>query len=103
MNLIKENKYTRVVQQENLVSFAPKITKEDELLHLDSIENTINKINALSSQPGAYIIDQKTNKRIKIFKASKNSINTPITIQCTDGIIYAQEYQMESKKKVTIL
>ncbi|WP_406602641.1 methionyl-tRNA formyltransferase [Metamycoplasma sualvi] len=103
LNLIKENKYTRVVQQENLVSFAPKIAKEDELLNLDSIENTINKINALSSQPGAYIIDQKTNKRIKIFKASKNSINTPITIQCTDGIIYAQEYQMESKKKVTIL
>lgn len=103
LNLLKDNKFTRIQQDENLVSFAPKISKDDELLIIDSINNTINKINALSSQPGAYIIDKNTNKRIKIFKATKEKINTPIIIECTDGMIYAKEYQMESKKKVTII
>lgn len=102
LNLLKDNKFTRIQQDENLVSFAPKISKDDELLTIDSINNTINKINALSSQPGAYIIDKNTNKRIKIFKATKEKINTPIIIECTDGMIYATEYQMESKKKATI-
>ncbi len=103
LNLIKNNKFKKISQKESLVSFAPKISKEDELLELDTIDNTINKINSLCSQPGAYIIDQKTHKRIKIFKASKEKINSPIIIQCIDGIIYAKEYQIESKKKITII
>ena len=50
LNLIKNNKFKKISQEESLVSFAPKISKEDELLELDTIDNTINKINSLCTQ-----------------------------------------------------
>ncbi len=102
LNLLRDNKFNKIKQDEKLVSFAPKILKEHEIIEFGTMNNTINKIRSLSSNPGAYILDKKINKRIKIFKATKDTINTPVVIECSDGNIYAQEYQIEGKKKVIL-
>lgn len=100
---------TKVEQDESLVSYAPKITKEDELLsfNYDCIK-FINYIRALSYTPGAYLYlnDQK----LKIYKASfaNNNINNDVgkliyenkqlLLQLKDGQIAILELQLPGKK-----
>lgn len=99
---IKNNQYEQKSQNESLVIFSPKITKEDEKIAFGTKRDTMNKIRALSSKPGAYILDPISQKRIKIFKATELEIKNAIKIPCSDGLLYGVEYQIEGKKKVSI-
>lgn len=108
---IIKNDYKKIKQDDSYATYCPKITKNDEKLNLDTMEKTLNKIRALSSVPGAYIFlkdeyQEKFNnlghKRVKIFKATKNLIKNTIQIKCTDGVLYAIEYQIEGKRKVSL-
>lgn len=100
---ISNNNYIKKPQDETLVIFSPKISKEDEQLLLNTKKQTLNKIRALSSNPGAYFLDSNTQKRIKIFKATELETKNAIKIPCSDGILYGIEYQIEGKKKVSVL
>lgn len=99
---IQKQQYKPKIQDESLVIFSPKITKEDEKIIFGTKRNTLNKIRALSSKPGAYILDPISQKRIKIFKATEFEIKNAIKITCSDGFLYGTEYQIEGKKKVSI-
>lgn len=86
-------------QDEALVTLAPKIQNEDvELFLTDSCDKALTKIKAFNDQPGAFII--YNGKRLKIFRATKNKISTPLTLNFSDGKLYLIEYQFEGKKKV---
>lgn len=107
---IEQNNFKKIKQNESEVTYAPKITKEDEILKLDTIENTLNKIRGLSSNPGAYLIfntnqEQYKNlngKRVKIYKAQKFFLKNALEIKCLDGVIYASIFQFEGKNKISI-
>lgn len=92
--------YTRdfkaIKQDENLVSFAPKLTKEEAFLEKDNSINMINKVRAYNPNPGAYLF--LNNKRVKIFSLSQEKIEHALEIEADDKTIYATEFQFESKK-----
>ncbi|EFF41417.1 methionyl-tRNA formyltransferase [Mycoplasmopsis alligatoris] len=93
--------FTETEQNEELVTLSPKLEKEDSLLlNTDSMKTNFNKIRAFSSNPGAYILNN--NKRIKIYYATdQKTKNVPI-IECSDGQLFALDYQYESKKRIKL-
>ncbi|ADE19768.1 methionyl-tRNA formyltransferase [Mycoplasma crocodyli] len=98
---IYNNNFDEIIQDETKVMLSPKLLKEDsEIKNSDSVEFNFNKIRAFSENPGAYIT--KNNKRIKIFYATKSLIKNAPIIDCSDGFLYATDYQFESKKRITI-
>lgn len=108
--LYLENNLPGVSQDESEVTFADKIKPEDEKLDFTIKSDCfINKIRALSENPGAYIfIDDK---KLKIFRARKindtcdnplgllHVAKTPL-LQLQDGQIELLEVQLEGKKKM---
>ena len=102
LNEIKNNKHQMIDQDLSKVTYAAKILPADEKIELDTIEKTMRKIHALSSNPGAYWIDPKRNKRIKIFRVSKTFVANAIEINCIEGKLYATSFQIEGKSKVTL-
>ena len=102
LNAIKNNQYQMLDQDLSKVTYAAKILPVDEKIELDTVEKTMRKIHALSSNPGAYWIDPNRNKRIKIFRVSKTFIANAIELNCTDGKLYATSFQIEGKNKVSL-
>ena len=89
------------------VSYAKKITKEDEKINWnDNAENIISKINALNPKPGAYF-DYK-NEKIKVYSAQVSNLKAPkpgiiidkkkIIISCKDKAVEIMELQRSGKK-----
>lgn len=104
LNDVKNNKFKKIKQNEDLVSFAPKIQPLEEKLFYDTVEKTWNKIRALSSNPGAYFLDPNNlNRRVKIFKASKTPIKNAVVIKCKDGFLYGTVYQIEGRNKISLI
>lgn len=99
-----------VIQDENQVTFADKISVEDERLDLSkTTKNFLNWIRGLSEEPGGYVY--LNNLKFKIFKAHKISdnktkevgtlsISKKVVLQLVDGEIELDEVQLESKKKM---
>ncbi|MGX9358589.1 methionyl-tRNA formyltransferase [Mycoplasma sp. 128] len=88
-----------VVQDEAKVTWAPKIENhEAEILPADSIDKALAKIKAFNDQPGAFIVEN--GKRIKIFRATKKKVSTPMKISINSEWLYLIEYQIEGKKRV---
>ncbi|RMA79061.1 methionyl-tRNA formyltransferase [Metamycoplasma subdolum] len=86
-------------QDESKVTFAPKIPNEmPQIFETNTTEEALRKIKAFNNQPGAFII--KNNKRLKIFRATKNKVKVPLTLDFSDGKLYLIEYQFEGKKIV---
>lgn len=89
INKIKDNKITRTVQDESLVSYAKIITREDELINFhQSSKEVINQIRALNPYPGAYtLVDSKV---LKLYdtKNSKIKSNHPglVSKMTSDGM-----------------
>ncbi|MBN0970463.1 methionyl-tRNA formyltransferase [Mycoplasma phocoeninasale] len=97
---IYNGNFIREVQDESKVTLAPKIQNEEaQLFADDSCQDALNKIRAFNDQPGAFMMYRE--KRLKIYRASKEKIKTPLVIDFKDGKLYLQEYQFEGKKKVT--
>ena len=110
LNNIQNNSFNKTKQNESEVTYAPKISKEDEKILFDTMDNTINKIRSLSSSPGAYLILNSNqegfkfiqNQRMKVFRATKKFVKNAPEIKCKDGVIYALEYQFEGRRKVIV-
>lgn len=100
-----------VPQNEEEVTYAEKITPEEEHLPLDlSATETVNYIRGLSNEPGAYLF--LNDKKLKIYSASvfNNETNNDIgeivpnkkrlLLQLKDGVISLDEVQLEGKKSM---
>ena len=98
INIYNNNIFPRK-QDESLATLAPKIQNEEAQLFLtDSCDKALAKIKAFNDQPGAFILIN--GKRLKIFRATKSKISTPLTLNFANGKLYLIEYQFEGKKKV---
>lgn len=101
-----------VIQDENLVTFAPMIKDEEEHISLDDdISHIYGLIRALSDEPGAYIYLDDV--KIKIFKAQiiSNEIThrigeiisadkSGLLIQLKGGVLKVLELQKEGKNRI---
>ncbi|MCR5079670.1 MAG: methionyl-tRNA formyltransferase [Bacilli bacterium] len=96
-------------QREEEVTFAAKITPEEEHLniHLD-VDHLLGYIRGLSLTPGGYFYLE--GKKFKVFKAKKTSAETlgglgeilpskkELLLQCNGGVICLETVQWEGKK-----
>ena len=97
-------------QNENEVTFADKISPEDEKLDLSKpCKSFIDWIRGLSDEPGAFILINGL--KLKIFKAHQiSSIPNPksgilhvskrVSLSLSDGDIELDEVQLEGKKRM---
>ncbi len=111
---IINNEATPVKQNEEEVTFAYNISKEDELLDFNNNSRDIfNKIRGLNPFPVGYIM--LDNKRVKVFesriensfKAGKigeiiNIYNDGLGVKTLDGEIVLTEIQFEGKKRTSV-
>jgi len=96
-------------QDENNVSFAPTLKKEDGFLDFknETYQQIFNKIRALDPWPGTYCFLDK--KRMKVFSIEKNPLSlspgeinlskSALSIGCKDCSINLVEIQLEGKKR----
>lgn len=111
INLISQNRIEAKPQGKEGITYANKITKNDEKIDFSkSAKEVHNQIRGLSPYPCAYLtID---NKKYKIFKSRLNNkinaekagtiINDSFEISCKSGSISILEIQKEGKKRVPI-
>lgn len=106
--------YNGEVQDLSQVSFTKKIKAEDQLLNFnESTESIVNKIRALTSDPGAYFIYK--NEKIKVQKANVESFKNDLIpgkifnynksglyIETSDGVIRIEILQKPGKKPTAI-
>lgn len=98
INIYNNNIFPRK-QDESLATLAPKIQNEEAQLFLtDSCDKALAKIKAFNDQPGAFVLIN--GRRLKIFRATKNKISTPLSLNFVGAKLYLIEYQFEGKKKV---
>ncbi len=91
---IEEDIFTKIPQNENGVTFSPKITKEDcEIKGTHTLYEAQRMIKAFNPFPGAYII--KDNKKYKILNYG---LNEGIEHALKDGVLYITEIQAPGKK-----
>ncbi|MFN3455074.1 MAG: methionyl-tRNA formyltransferase [Pseudobdellovibrio sp.] len=105
------------VQNEALVTFAPKIEKEESLIDFKQSARSIhNKVRAFSMGPGTYFMTQ--GKRLKVHKTkvlnsfSENqnkyqfgeviSVDHELVVKTGEGFISLLEVQPESKAKMAV-
>ncbi|WP_036465004.1 methionyl-tRNA formyltransferase [Mycoplasmopsis sturni] len=101
LNDFANDKLTATKQDEQLVTLASKLKKEDALLSYDlTLEAAFNKIRAFSSNPGAYLFIN--DKRVKIFYAQKQPLKNALKLDFANGSLYAIDYQFESKKRIKL-
>lgn len=101
-------------QDEGLVSFAPSIKREEEIINWkDSKRNIYNKIRALNSVPGAYTLLDDTSIKIyeseeidKIYEGEYGQIvdvlKDKIVVKVKDGAIAIKEVQPAGKKRMLV-
>nr|WP_318034029.1 formyltransferase family protein [Mycoplasmopsis agalactiae] len=101
LNKIDKGELAREVQDESKVTFSPKLNKDDAEITKDlTCDQAISKIRAYEYNPGAFAYIN--GKRVKLFFATKKVVKAGIKIELSDGIIYAVDYQFDSKKRVKI-
>ncbi|MGL5617563.1 MAG: methionyl-tRNA formyltransferase [Metamycoplasmataceae bacterium] len=100
LELFYKGKFNEKKQDINKVTFAPKLTKEEAFLNIDTSKKMINKIRAYCSNPGAYLFIGS--KRVKIFSATIKENKNYLKIEAKDGFIYSNKYQFEGKKIVEL-
>ena len=112
---IVNNEITPIPQDENEVTYAWNIKREEEHIDFnDSVINIFNKIRGLSPVPGAYAILDDTNVKIyaayisdSFFTERQNGeigkvYKDGIGVSCKDGEIVITEIQFAGKKKMTV-
>ncbi len=98
LDLIKNDNMPKIKQDDALVTYAEKITKDDLKLDFNlPAEELLNKIRALAPKPGAYTFFK--GKRLKILKAkiAENSAEG-FVIAAADKTILVEELQPEGGK-----
>ncbi|MGB9787253.1 MAG: methionyl-tRNA formyltransferase [Dictyoglomus turgidum] len=116
--LIKDGKLSPVPQEESLATYAPKLSKEEEIIDWNMRGEKIwCQIRALSPEPGAMTFFR--GKILKIFKAdfeekifNEEIINGTIIeqnkkrgigVKVNNGILWLLELQPEGKKRMSFL
>lgn len=106
---LENDSLSYIQQNENQVSFAPSLKKEDGFLEFKNLktEEALNKIRALQPWPGTYFFLDK--KRVKLFSAVPSGhklspgdskvIENNFIIGCVDGSLEIRELQLEGKKR----
>lgn len=117
MEKIKAGTIQKIPQEEEKVTFAPKITLEDRIIHWNrSAENLHNLIRALSPYPGAFCFmqlgDQIKRTLIKRSKKCPTMQGAPgetilytkneWIVGCKEGSLSLLEIQVEGKKSLSI-
>jgi methionyl-tRNA formyltransferase len=105
---ILDNKVTYQEQDENQVSFAPTLKKENGFLDFknQTTESILNLIRALEPWPGTYCF--LNGKRLKVLEAqkyhakvaagvAKNDMGS-LVVGCLDGALHLSQIQLEGKK-----
>ncbi|WP_331706645.1 methionyl-tRNA formyltransferase [Mycoplasmopsis agalactiae] len=101
LNKIDKGELAREVQDKSKVTFSPKLNKEDAEITKDfTCDQAISKIRAYEYNPGAFAYIN--GKRVKLFFAIKKVVKAGIKLELSDGVIYAVDYQFDSKKRVKI-
>ena len=109
-----EGKLKGIPQDENEVTFAPSIKREEEMINWsDNKRNIYNKIRAFNSVPGAYTI--LDNVAIKIWGSEEidkiydgqcgeivDVLKDKIIVKVNDGAIAIKELQVAGKKKMLV-
>lgn len=99
---LDQNNYQRIIQDESKVTLASKLLKEDSFLDKTKTKKeNITKIKAFALNPGARYINEN-NKLVKVYFATENKIKNAPVFTCVDGDIFLNDYQIESKKRVTL-
>lgn len=105
---LKDEKLTFTPQDEDQVSFAPTLKREDGFLDFknQSFQNISNRVSALFPWPGTYCFLDK--KRMKVFSISESKLklmpgevcikNSNLIIGCSDKSIRLNQIQLEGKK-----
>ncbi|MBX2976636.1 MAG: methionyl-tRNA formyltransferase [Ignavibacteriaceae bacterium] len=108
IDMIEQNNFELLKQDDTQASPAPKITKElTQIDWSESLEKNFNKIRAFSPFPGAFFI--KANKLFKVYSSSKQSepvlgegkfhqTKTELYVGCKDGTLKILEIQPEGKR-----
>jgi len=119
LNLIQDKKHRLVIQDEKGATYAPKLKKEDGLIHWDkSARSIFNLVRGCAGWPGAF-----TYYRDKILKIHKVSLvlstsqaigpvagrpgevleisKKGIVVASGDGNLLIEQLQVEGKKKIT--
>lgn len=104
---------TPITQNEEEVTFAPKLTKEDGLVDFNITANEFhNKVRGLQTWPNAYLCREGKNIQILETNLSDMSVNGAkqgellcinkdgITVACKDGAILIKTVKPESKGKM---
>lgn len=102
-----DGKLEGMVQDESQVTFADKVSVEDEKIPMSLSKNDfVNYVRGLSEEPGGYILLE--NKKLKIYKAhvvdnnidkvGKISIKKGIFLSLKDGTIELDIVKLEGKK-----
>ena len=105
---LSRNEINYTSQDEDKVSFAPTLKKEDGLLHFHekTTAQILNLIRALDPWPGTYCF--LNGKRLKVLAAEKYHAKLPpgksqndmgsLVVGCLDGSLRLTEVQLEGKK-----
>lgn len=101
----------RSPQNENLVTYSPNLTKEDEILDFrQNSDLVISRLNGLLDEPGGSIFVNDT--RIKVYNLKKSdiislvepttiiSVKKQLLIKTKDGVLEVTLLQEEGKKKM---
>ncbi len=113
-NSLKEKKQNDITVSNIVLHHAPKIFNETcEINWCQNVKDVYNFIRGLSPHPGAFTF--LSGKKIKIFKAEKETINggdiagtavsdnkTFLKFACNDGYVVIKELQIEGKKKMVV-
>jgi len=106
----------RISQDENLVTFAPKIELEDcEINWKRSSEEIHNLVRGVNPHPGAwcFVVVKGEKKRLKIFRTEivnddalsagdfRIERKTGVTIGCGEGALKVESLQLEGKRVMT--
>lgn len=106
---LQSDDITSIKQDENNVSFAPTLARDDGKLDFknENFNNLYNKVRALHPWPGTYA--SYDNKRVKIFKISKAQEKVlpgetliqdkKIFVGAKDTALRIEELQLEGKKR----
>ena len=114
LDLIISNKINPIKQDENLVTYAYNIKKEEEKIDFNNnAKDVVNLIKALCSNPGAYCI--LDNKRLKVYNAivldeiSDDDAGVisyitkdGIVVNCKDVKIKLLDIKLEGKKRCLV-
>ncbi|MCM8788860.1 MAG: methionyl-tRNA formyltransferase, partial [Candidatus Omnitrophica bacterium] len=109
----------RGIEQSGIVSYAPKLKKNDGRINWnDSVVSIHNRIRGFADWPGAYtfLVSPKGKKLLKIKKSSVEKecgkyakpgtfidLNKQILVACEDGALRIEQIQEEGKKQQTAI